>query len=178
MKQILFEFANVCDELEIDFFLMYGTALGIYRDKNLMPKDNDVDVGVICSKTKLVELFNKLVEKKYEAFQLWQNPGWELNRHFWKQNKLLDVHFQFLKDEEKLFKEFDVVEYEGRKFNIPHPIEDYLDLTYTDWKTPSDEKRLEQQPNFKKRLEKLGGPTHTSQFPIEKFLKCKGRMES
>lgn len=37
----------VFDKLGVKFFLAYGTALGAYRDKDFLPEDDDIDIGVI-----------------------------------------------------------------------------------------------------------------------------------
>lgn len=37
---------QVFDRHEIPFFLAYGTALGAYRDKDFLPGDDDIDLGV------------------------------------------------------------------------------------------------------------------------------------
>ncbi len=37
---------KVFDKHEVDFYLTYGTALGIYRDMDFLPDDHDIDLGV------------------------------------------------------------------------------------------------------------------------------------
>ena len=46
----------VLDHYEVPFFLAYGTCLGAYRDKDFLPEDDDIDLGVVAKvplKTKI-----------------------------------------------------------------------------------------------------------------------------
>jgi hypothetical protein len=38
---------SVFDKHGVPFFLAYGTLLGAYRDKNFLPEDDDIDLGVV-----------------------------------------------------------------------------------------------------------------------------------
>ena len=41
------KFKIIMDGLKVDFFLMGGTLLGLYRDKSLIKHDNDIDIGLM-----------------------------------------------------------------------------------------------------------------------------------
>jgi len=148
MKDTLIKFVEICDKLEIQYFLHLGTCLGLYRDGNFFPND-DLDVGVICNKEKLKELFKTIKEAKFREGDVFINPGCELNYHWWSEdNVLLDIHFQFLKEEEKFLESFGTVRVWDREFFIPYPVWDYLELEYNkligerggDWRKKSQEK--------------------------------------
>lgn len=47
-NNLLLKSREILDSLDIPFFLTYGTCLGIYRDKTLLPYDKDIDVGVLA----------------------------------------------------------------------------------------------------------------------------------
>ena len=38
--------ASFFNNREIDYWLEAGTALGVYRDKKILPWDHDIDIGV------------------------------------------------------------------------------------------------------------------------------------
>ncbi len=44
--EILQEFQKVCDQLKLQYFCIYGTALGAIRHKGFIPWDDDLDVGM------------------------------------------------------------------------------------------------------------------------------------
>jgi len=131
-KEVFEEFDDLCKELEITYCFTLGSALGLYRDKKPIEGDPDIDLLVFCSPEKLKELKKRLIELKYRFDGMMFNPGNEMNMHFWKYGQLLDVHFQCLDMEDRFFEnlKFDKVEWIGRTFNVPHPIEEYLEFEY------------------------------------------------
>lgn len=144
---IIEEFDDICKELNITYCFTLGTALGLHRDGQCINGDNDIDLMVFCNGFKLEELQKRLCAIEYSFTAM--NIGWgnEMNMHFWKIGILLDVHFQCLDCEDKFFEKFDKVEYEGRTYNVPHPIEEYLEMEYneinvhkSDWRIPSSGK--------------------------------------
>ena len=167
----LFQWKKICDDLGIKTFLMIGTALGFHRDGSYCKDDFDLDVGVKCTKQKVVELFNTLEENGFQRDTNWQNQGWELNCHFYKYGILLNIHYQFLKDEEPFFKKMDTVTYKGNKFNLPTPIDEYLLLNYgKDWKIPAP---VRSRPLVGKRKEFNGGPEKSTGFNWDGYLASK-----
>lgn len=57
---MLKEFIKICDENNIDYFLAYGTIIGVLRHKGFIPWDDDID---ICMKRSEFERFNEIVSK-------------------------------------------------------------------------------------------------------------------
>ena len=182
VDKCLFEYQDICDELGIKSCIMYGTCLGFYRDGTYCKGDFDLDVGALCSKEKLVELFAKLREKGFVQKEFWQNQGWEYNQHFWKYEVLLDVHVQLLKDEDKFFEDTETLKYKDREFNIAHPIKEYLTLEYgEDWKTTKPgivyvdgieiDNRSRPLKGERKRFN--GGPEESKPIILSKLLDCK-----
>jgi len=48
-KEALEKLKEVFNELNIDWFLVYGTLLGAYRDKDFISHDIDIDIGLFFS---------------------------------------------------------------------------------------------------------------------------------
>lgn len=132
----LFEFADVVDGLGVTWFLALGTCLGMVRDGGYIEGDNDIDLGVVCSRETLSELFRRLAGHGFKGGKAFLNPGNELNRHFYKYGVLLDVFFAFREDTKSFLASFDKVSYCGRQFNIPYATDDYLKSEFGDWRTP------------------------------------------
>lgn len=42
--QVLLKFKEICDELQLNYFLAYGTLIGAIRHKGFIPWDDDIDV--------------------------------------------------------------------------------------------------------------------------------------
>jgi len=56
-KDVLIALKSVFNELEINWFLVYGTLLGAYRDKDFISHDVDIDIGVLFTN------YSKEIEK-------------------------------------------------------------------------------------------------------------------
>lgn len=152
------------DLLEIDrafrensaaMFLLYGTALGLYRDGKFLPGDEDIDIGSfdvdkrdLIAKTLEDRGFNVSVaytEKKgyhsSEMIHAWHDVHADV--FFFKKAK--DGWVAKRAKHEKPFvllpagtkKEFQKVSIAGHEFNVLSPIEDYLAFCYDDWKDPT-----------------------------------------
>jgi len=70
-KKLLLEFANWLDEFEIPFFLIQGTALGAYRDKEFTPTEQDIDLGYLVEDLPEAQFHDfcfHLLEQRYEIF--------------------------------------------------------------------------------------------------------------
>lgn len=174
----LFTFQDTCNELKIPTVLMMGTALGICRDGTYCEGDYDLDVGVFCNKQKVLELFKKLKEKGLIQAECWQNQGWEINQHFWYSNNnekvLLDIHIQYLKDEEKFFNSMDKVNYKDKTFNIPTPSKDYFNLNYGEnWAIPQQGHGTRSRPLKEERIKVNGGPEKSTPMDILDWFNCK-----
>lgn len=133
--KVLEEWDDICKELEVTHFLSHGTCLGFIRDKNYIEGDNDLDVGISGNIERVEE---KLVDHGFKSGACWQK-----SKHFFKHGILLDIWYDHtLVPYSKYVESFDEVEYNGRIYNVPHPVKQYLDKTYpiskykVSWKVP------------------------------------------
>lgn len=125
--KVLEEWDDICKELNVDHFLILGTCLGFVRDKGYIKEDHDIDVGVRPENFSAVS--RQLVAR---GFILVDNLGY--GAHFWKDHIWLDV---LTSTGNKFLTAFDKVSYNGRIYDIPHPVEQYLEFQYgKDWKIP------------------------------------------
>jgi len=165
-KITLFNFTDILDSLGIPFFLIQGTALGAYRDRGFTPTEQDIDIGVLFedfTQDRLTSLYRTLIVFNYEiqtfnlpftrarlltakksgcrvdvaAYMKWGDKRFATrtqdNRNL---PELSIVH------DASMFEECRWIRVFGRTFRVPGDIEKYLELTYGDWKTPSEKHAL------------------------------------
>ena len=145
LKNALFKFDDICKELKIKYYLLQGTCLGFYRDRGFIKNDLDIDIFADCSKSKVIELFKRLELAKLEPRDTHSNKfknaeGEEINRHLHFGSYWADVYVKMLDNRQKFMIRTNTVRFEGRTFNLPHPVEDYLKLEFGDWAKPSGQK--------------------------------------
>ena len=133
------------------FFLRQGTCLGAIRDNDLLPWDDDVDVGSVIGFHGVTE--NSL-DQIVEAFRdhgflaridsLSVSPYIPLVKYStridWQCYKVVDdyiIQFPFLRSPLSLFTELKEITFLEETFLVPNPPEEYLRLKYgEDWKIP------------------------------------------
>lgn len=116
---VLMEFVEIVKKLNLTFHLEYGVCLGFVRDGGYIEYDNDIDIVVHANDAEWMKLINTLGKH-----------GFSGDSHIVKNKIMLDV------GRTEKAQQFDSVTYEGVKFNVPHPVEEYLEQTYgEDWKT-------------------------------------------
>jgi len=125
--KLLNEYWDIAKSLNIKTFLIYGTCLGFIRDGGYVERDNDVDIGILGEIGKL-EI--KLIENGFAKKRRWPPT----NYHFLKYNILLDIFINFPESHWKYFQSLDEITYKGRIYNVPHPVEGYLETLYGNWK--------------------------------------------
>lgn len=76
---LLVEFARVCDKYHLQWFVSYGSLLGVIRHRGFIPWDNDIDINITR------ESFKKLCEVAPTEFKhpyFLQTPVSENGRYF------------------------------------------------------------------------------------------------
>ncbi len=67
LKDILTDFSALCGELNLHFYLMFGTLLGAARHRDIIPWDDDIDVGMLRSDyDRLIDYFSRYKGDDYE----------------------------------------------------------------------------------------------------------------
>jgi len=66
-KEMLQTFDSVCRKYNIDYFVLFGTALGAARHQGFIPWDDDIDVGMLRSD---YEKLKKIPKKEWNGLEL------------------------------------------------------------------------------------------------------------
>lgn len=129
---ILETVANTCLQLEVPYFLAYGTCLGLYRDDVYITGDNDLDFSIIWT----WENFDSFTQRIQDfGFVPDIANQWE-GQHFWKHGMLVDFHWVHAKS---YYAQHEYLTHKGYKYSVPSPVEDYLAWLYgDDWRTPKE----------------------------------------
>lgn len=124
---VLNEVFSITKQLEIKTFLMFGTCLGFVRDGGYIQGDFDLDIGVICKWEERDVLTNAF---EINGIILVRSKSKKKHVHYRKNNIGIDIWFR----KEESYPNFDSIDYKGRKYPIPYPIEEYLSACYSNWK--------------------------------------------
>lgn len=140
------EVVSVFKELKIQYWISFGTLLGLYREKDIIKGDNDLD---FCCYTEDLKKVYPQFKKKLKKLDYKIKGIRDI-----KKIKLIGVKeginiavAGFRKKGEyrvrnkwaipaKFFTTYGTILYKGDKFRCNYPIEEYLEWIYSDWKTP------------------------------------------
>lgn len=163
-RALLLHVAELLDRQAIPFFLMQGTALGAYRDQDFTPTEKDIDLGVLqehFDRSRILPLESALHRCGYDT-EVFAAPFYAPRTMvIWGDDAKLDlVGFTRWKDRRftatpvrpwitepyclvhraDQLEQYEEVKLFSRAFNVPCPIETYLQLEYgPDWRTPADD---------------------------------------
>ena len=140
----------------LNYFFSCGTALGLVRDGQLLPWDNDVDIDVVDPTLKQVEALESIMlasgyTKKRDLSNglgkvqmvFAKEPHHCIDFCFWHEengfyiNDVPETHFFMRKHSKDLYLEFIDIELNGTVFRIPASYDDYFTCLYgKDWRFP------------------------------------------
>lgn len=148
-KRVLFLTRDILTRKNVTFYLLFGTCLGAVREHGLIPWDYDIDIGIYDDR--FYEIRDEFVKAGYTL----KTRGKDVFKYMpmIKDGVLVDIH-PYKQEEEKMvtyikdtrswlsypavFKNLEQIEMYGTQWNVPSPVEDYLEWTYGDWRTPSE----------------------------------------
>ena len=147
---------KVLDDLHIPFFLSNGTLLGCIREKDLIPHDSDIDLGIFIedldNKEDLIK--GKLLDLGFHLFGEYgtKDNGYELS---FKRKAKIDLFFYYHDENGDTMSVYGTrpqtkyvyprinplitTEFLGELVFIPYDFEAYLTAQYGDWRTPVTE---------------------------------------
>ena len=97
--EILKVLSNICEEQNLDYFLMYGTLLGAARHKGFIPWDDDLDI--MMKRSDYDKLLKYLVEHEkelmpYKLFSKVNNPEYPFMI-----SRFCDTRYKYVANNEK-----------------------------------------------------------------------------
>jgi len=148
---------NILQELNIKYWLDYGTLLGEYRNKKVINHDCDLDISILFEKEKFnsVMLCERLSQdyyiihhstNEYICIYPKNNPNFTMSH--------IDIYFNYERDKyiqsvpfkdiyfpKYFYDELETIELEGQMFKSPRHLDEYLKFKYgNDF--------MEEKPNF------------------------------
>ena len=150
-EKVLLEIWYLLGDLNIVFFLRHGTCLGAVRDGELIPWDDDLDIGSIIGMhgldesavSRAVERF-KAADFQVKVMETDFHIAVELSKYDipidWTCYRVIqDSIFQYpgVKIPVRIYGNLDSVSLLGKPFSIPNPPEEYLAIKYgPNWRVP------------------------------------------
>lgn len=143
---------DVLEKLGMIYRITDGTILGLYRNGNFIPHDNDIDVDVLdfannglLHKKMLaigMKLGRKVVyKKKIQQLVYYNDAEIVFDIVFWHSRGDLIYNYSEKGYErvqkKKYFENLLQIEYKGKKYFMPSHIEEWLEMRFgKDWKIP------------------------------------------
>ena len=150
-KEMLREAKQIMDRLGVVFFLRQGTCLGAVRDNEVIPWDDDLDLGSVIGLNGLSEgsmvsvaaafrdigYFVKVEESDHYINAAMVKSSIRMD---WACYRMFDdniFHYPGIRLPIRLFTDLKEIEFIGEKFLVPNPPEEYLQIKYgPSWMTP------------------------------------------
>ncbi|MBW2978212.1 LicD family protein [Candidatus Woesearchaeota archaeon] len=160
-KKFLRNILKVCNKINMNPFLVFGTLLGHYREKGFIKHDIDLDLGLLENDFSKIELLKKELRKRRfdnsfneKGMIQFTHPKFSsLHVDFWlfykKKDKMTYYKEYSYKGKyavysfafpSKIFEKFKKVKFLDKvEVLIPSKTEEFLTISYGDWKTPKKE---------------------------------------
>ena len=159
-RKDLLEIKSVFDSFGLDFFLIYGTALGAYRDGDFLDGDYDVDLGTFDD-SKFPEIKKELETRGFKIAICYDGVGKKeipTKMILAERSVRVDTYFFEKASDEYVawkhpfsyhpflsmpleFNQTKPVSFLGTEFNILEPTDDYLTYLYGDWRDKTNKRQ-------------------------------------
>ena len=152
LEKMLFKVVELLEEENVEYWLDFGTLLGLARDGGIIEWDEDVDISVWqTSYDKLEKIKPKLIEFGYIVSNNidWGNKVYFdgkrkiwVDIYYWKKNNNMYTHAspgfnpKINTFSLSLLGNFTTINFKGKDFVVPEKYEEKLTIMYQDWKTP------------------------------------------
>ncbi len=160
-KKDLLDIKRILDKAGIRFWLMFGTFLGAYRDKALIPYDEDTDLAIYAEDIPALARCKQALAK--EGFHVGANAMAVILQRYGEHT---DIHRLELSGNKRVwigtsteydssaFETFNEIEFLGQNWRILSEPERWLKYTYgEDWKTPMKGKHLDGTQPYGRKFE-------------------------
>jgi len=168
-RKTLIELAELFEEKKINYFINFGVLLGLIRDGDILPWDDDIDLAVYEEdKNVLIEVLkehflivNRTSSIKWNCFLYEANKKYPINLYLIFNNCSINnfpIGIDFLaldfktfinrngnmKYPRKFFEDINYINFKEKKIRVPNNPEEYLKLLYGDWQTPKKDISFEE----------------------------------
>jgi hypothetical protein len=188
----LLRFKTIMDQHQLSFFLVFGTCLGIVRDGDIIPHDQDADVAIYFEDAP--RFYTAISDLKKEGFELVDICKWGAKFSIKRNDDYIDIYLIYKvknpfyrllgyrwKVSHGLFKadyyDHDVEtehRYLGQEFRIPNQVIAYLEEHYgKSWKIPIKDVHAEYTPLLSRLLYRLNPFIKRSKDMPSKFTNFK-----
>ncbi len=153
-EKVLLEIWGLLSDINVTFFLRHGTCLGAVRDGELIPWDDDIDIGSIIGMHNLDESTIYKAVQKFQAadfevkvLETDFHIGVELSKYSipidWTCYRVHEesiLQYPGVKIPVQLYESLGSVPLLGKTFSVPNPPEEYLTLKYgPNWRVPKQQ---------------------------------------
>jgi len=149
-NELLLKYKKIVNDVSLDFWLTYGTALGFYRGGDFIPWDDDVDshvdghrmleVGVenirqhFIKEGVVVRAKERGLNSKMSLF--YKGVKMQLQGVYEKDGMMHAKLFHYPKE---FYENYEIFVYRGEDYRLPGPKNEYLTFCYDEnWNTPQD----------------------------------------
>lgn len=142
-----------------NFWVSAGTALGLYRDKEFIPGDTDLDFACIGDGNIMGRIIESLQD--FKVCRTIIDDGKPMQLCLIKDDVLVDFYFHYLEGDNyinysgsgkqsmprQIYDKLEVIDTKYGKIPVPRSTEDYFRIRYgDDWRTPQSNKKPHFEP--------------------------------